>query len=292
MPADYHMHLEADDLYEDLPHTVARIAEYVEAARRAGVDEIGISEHCHRFRAFRPIMAHLFEGATGQHPHVVAWLSSDFRHELNRYVEVVLDARRQGLPVRLGLEVDYLPDREEAIARALDGIPWDYVLGSVHFVDGASIDSSPEITWPGTPVERLWRRYFEHLAQAAASGLFTCLAHPDLPKKFGFRSDPFPWDAFEPVVEAAAATGTGFEVNTAGLRKPAREIYPAQELLAAATQRGLPIQLGSDAHRPEEVGAGFAEALRWARDAGATALTRRAGRRAVPELLGGSLRDR
>src|SRR5690554_3585781 len=103
------MHLQADDLYEDLPYTVDRIAVYVEAARAAGVDEIGITEHSHRFRAFRPIMRSLFEGRSDQDPAVVRWLTSDFRQELEQYASVILEARRQGLPVRLGIEVDYLP---------------------------------------------------------------------------------------------------------------------------------------------------------------------------------------
>lgn len=285
MPADYHLHLEADDLYEDLPYTVDRIAVYVEAARRAGVDEIGVSEHSHRFKSFRPLMAPLFEGKTRQDPYVVAWLSSDFQQDLERYAEVVLEARRQGLPVRLGLEVDYLPGRDEELARILEGIPWDYVLGSVHFVDGASIDMSPDITWPGVDVDRLWRRYFQHLAQAARSGLFTCLAHPDLPKKYGFRPATFPQEAFQQLLEAAVATGTGFEINTAGLRRPVGEIYPALELLTVAAQRGLPIQLGSDAHAPEEVGAGFAKGLALARRAGVTSLARWEGGTPAPELI-------
>lgn len=279
------MHLQADDLYEELPYTVERIAVYVEAAKAAGVDEIGITEHCHRFRAFQAIMRPLLEGRPGQHPAVVRWLMSDFRLDLEQYASVILEARRQGLPVRLGLEVDYLPGCDEALARALEGIPWDYVLGSVHFVDGQSIDMSPEITWPRADVDQLWKRYFQHLAQAARTGLFSCLAHPDLPKKYGFRPSTFPWEAFHEVLAAAAATGTGFEINTAGLRKPAGEIYPARELLAAAVQRGLAIQLGSDAHAPEEVGAGFAAAMALARSAGVTSLVRWEGGRPAPEPI-------
>ena len=279
------MHLETDDLYEDLPYTVERIAVYVETAKAAGVDEIGITEHCHRFQAFLPIRRALLDGRPGQHPTVVRWLTSDFRQDLERYAAVILEARRQGLPVRLGLEVDYLPGCDEVLAKALEGIPWDYVLGSVHFVDGECIDMSPDVTWHHADVDQLWLRYFHHLAQAARTGLFSCLAHPDLPKKYGFRPSTFPWEAFYEVLEAAAATGTGFEINTAGLRKPAGEIYPARELLAAAVQRGLPIQLGSDAHAPEEVGAGFAAAVALARSAGVTALVRWEGGKPVTEPL-------
>ena len=277
MAADYHMHLELDDHGGPCPYTPERIALYVEAARRKGVDEIGITEHCHRFREFRPIMADLFEGRR-QHPAVGRWLEGDFREPLHRYVEAVQKARAAGLPVRLSVEVDYLPDRVEQIRSALQGVPWDYVLGSVHFVDGRPIDFSPEVTWPEADTDAIWRRYFQLLAEAAGSGLFDVVAHVDLPKKFGHRPRVFPREAFRAFLQAAGRCGVAVEINTAGWRRPAAEMYPARELLAEVVAAGLDVQLGSDAHDPAEVAEGFDRALAQARAAGVVRLVRWSGR--------------
>lgn len=277
MPADYHMHLERDEHGGPCPYTPERIARYVEAARRRGVDEIGITEHCHRFREFRPIMADLFEGRR-QHPEVVRWLEGDFREPLQRYVEAVQQARAAGLPVRLSLEVDYLPDRVDQIRSALQGVPWDYVLGSVHFVDGQPVDFSPDVTWPEADADAVWRRYFQLLAEAAGSGLFDVVGHIDLPKKFGHRPRVFPREDFRAFLQAAARRGVAVEINTAGWRRPAAEMYPAWELLAEVVAAGLDVQLGSDAHDPAEVAEGFDRALAQARAAGVVRLVRWSGR--------------
>lgn len=273
MPADYHMHLEADDHRGPCPYTLERIALYVQAARQRGVDEIGITEHCHRFREFRPIMAELFEGRP-QHPAVVRWLAADFREPLERYVEAVEQAKAAGLPVRLSIEVDYLPGRAEAIRSVLKGFPWDYVLGSVHFVDGQAIDFSPEVMWPDAEVEQVYHRYFELLAEAAGTGLFDVVGHLDLPKKFGHRPRTFPREAFEAFLRAARRLGVVVELNTAGWRRPAAEMYPASQLLNEVVAAGLDLQLGSDAHDPSQVGEAFDRAMAQARAAGAGRLVR------------------
>ena len=279
------MHLESDELGPPCPYTVERVAVYVDAARRAGVPEIGISEHAHRFRRFRPVMEGLMAPDAPQHPEVRRWLSAEFREDLERYAGAVIDAQSRGLPVRLGIEVDYLPGMEDAIRQALSGIPWDYVIGSVHFIDGACIDCSPSITWPGADVDQIWQRYYRLMAQAARSGLFDVISHPDLPKKFGHRPRHFPEEAFEEFLQAAAESGVAVEINTAGLRKAVREIYPASELLRRMVEAGLDVHVGSDAHDPSEVGADFAQAVEWARAAGVRRVVRwRARRREYHEL--------
>ena len=279
MLPDYHMHLESDEFPPPCPYTVERVSHYVEAARRAGVPEIGISEHAHRFREFRPVMEELFAPDRPQHPEVRRWLAAEFREVLARYAEAVVAARDRGLPVRLGIEVDYLPGQETAIRQVLASIPWDYVIGSVHFIDGGCIDCSPAITWPEADADRIWQRYYRLMAQAARSGLFDVISHPDLPKKFGQRPRHFPEKAFEEFLREARAHGVAVEINTAGLRKAAREIYPAAGLLRRMVEAGLDIHVGSDAHDPSEVGAGFAEALEWARAAGVRRVVRWRGRR-------------
>jgi histidinol-phosphatase (PHP family) len=124
-------------------------------------------------------------------------------------------------------------------------------------------------------IER-WRQYFDLWAQAARSGLFDSLAHPDLPKKFGFR--PVAFD-YRPALTAVVEAGCAIEISTAGLRKPCREIYPALEFLRTARQFDIPVTFGSDAHLPDDCGLEFAQATAWARQCGYDKLCRFTQRR-------------
>jgi histidinol-phosphatase (PHP family) len=119
----------------------------------------------------------------------------------------------------------------------------------------------------GRSPEEIWRRYFESIAEAARSGLFDILAHPDLVKYWGSaRTDrPLPEGDlrryYEPAIEAIADTGIAVELSTAGLRKPVGEMYPSKAFLEMCLDAGAPIALSSDAHRPEDVGADYDQAL-------------------------------
>lgn len=275
---DYHMHLEPDDMPPPCPYTLERLAVYLRMAADRGLEEIGITEHCHRFREFRPIFEELVGQAQSAAPAVARWLQQDFQEPLERYVEMAVEARRRGWPVRLGLEVDFLPQRAEAIREVLAGYPWDYVVGSVHFVDGHAIDFAPDVTWPQADVQALWQRYFQLVEQAVRSGLFDVIAHLDLPKKFGHRPNPFPEAAFQRVVQALRETGVAVELNTAGLRWPAGEVYPQPRLLQILVEAGADVQLGSDAHEPAKVGEGFEVAVEVLRACGVRRLVRWRGR--------------
>src|SRR5207237_343782 len=100
-----------------------RAEEYVEQARRTGIDEIGFSDHVYYFRQ-------------GERLWEIPRMLERCHDDLDDYVDAVVEAKRRGLPVKLGLEVDYFPGIETGIAELLEPYPWDYVLGSVHFVDG------------------------------------------------------------------------------------------------------------------------------------------------------------
>ena len=116
----------------------------------------------------------------------------------------------------------------------------------------------------GRDPEEIWRRYFQTLGEAAASGLFDVLAHPDLVKVWGAERPRPEGDLrrfYELAIEGIATSGIAVEVSTAGLRKRAGEIYPAQAFLEMCLAAGTPVALSSDAHRPEEVGADYDRAL-------------------------------
>ena len=240
---------------EEIDHTVEAIERYVEVARSRGIDEIGFAEHVYYFRRTRPLWD-------------VPYQVERCVYEIEPYVDAVLEAKRRGLPVKLGLEVDYVAGREDETRELLEPFPWDYLLGSVHFVDGLGIDGEPRLL-DAVGIEETWRRYFEALACAARSGLFDVLSHPDLVKIWGARGDAAAAASeAEQCAAAVAEAGIAAEVSSAGLHKPVGELYPSSELLRAFRERDVPITLASDAHVAENVGRDLDRAVAHARSAG------------------------
>jgi histidinol-phosphatase (PHP family) len=195
-------------------------------------------------------------------------------------VSFVRAARLDGVTLRLGLEVDYFPRAEEGLRRLLAAYPLDFVLGSVHWLDGWGFDHLSRVErWQGRDVDEVYRRYFAELGRAARSGLFDVIAHPDLVKVAGHRPAFDPTPLYEEAARALAAAGVAAEVSTAGLRKPVHEIYPAEPFLRLLRQHDVPITLASDAHRPEDVGRDFAASVALARRCGYTRICRFVQRR-------------
>jgi histidinol-phosphatase (PHP family) len=266
---DYHMHLRGPSLDGKdgpLDHRVEAIEPFLEAGRAAGVDEIGFTEHGYYFRQTRPLWH-------------VPYHTERCAYDLEPYVETILEAKRRGLPVKLGLEIDYEPGREEETRELLSPYPWDFLLGSIHFIDELGVDGDPRLI-DAVGVDAAWRRYFDELAAAAGSGLFDSLSHPDVVKVFGARPDRgLEEELHEQVVDAIAATGVAVEVSTAGLRKPVGELYPDPHLLELCRSRGVPVTLASDAHEAHLVGCDFDRALDLLRAAGYETITAFDGRR-------------
>jgi histidinol-phosphatase (PHP family) len=274
---DYHMHLRRPgDGVEEIDHTVEAAEPFVEVAAERGVDEIGFTEHVYYFRQTKELWDH-------------PYYADRCVYDLDTYVEAVLEAKRRGLPVKLGLEVDYAPGRERETQDILAPYPWDFLLGSVHTIEGHHVDGAPgEGLWKHFPVEEVWRRYFIALRGAARSGLFDVLSHPDLVKIFGQRPSPdavfLHHDETADAIEAAGGLAT--EVSTAGLRKPVGELYPDRGLLEACHARGIPVTTASDAHLPEDVGRDLDQAVELMRSAGYETVTVFDGRKARQEPVG------
>jgi histidinol-phosphatase (PHP family) len=251
---DYHMHLR--NRRGEIAHDTRAVEPFVEAARREGIDEIGFTEHVYYFTQTRSLWT-------------VPYQVDRCVYDLDAYVDAIVQARDRDLPVKLGLEVDYVSGRVEETRALLARYPWDYLLGSVHFIDGLGVDGEPSLI-DAVGVEEAWRRYFETLAAAARSGLFDSLSHPDLVKITGVRAERFD---YAPVADAIAESGVAIEVSTAGLRKPVGELYPDPALLAAFRERDVPVTVGSDAHTPDLVGHDFDRACALLRAAGYDTIT-------------------
>lgn len=214
-----------------------------------------MSEHVHRFHQALEVWAHPFWRA-----HAV--------DDLDRYVSFV----REETDLKLGIEADFIPGREERMAELLADRDWDYVVGSVHFLRDAAVDMEGDHDiWRSADPEEVWRRYFEALGQAAASGLFDILAHPDLVKVWGRRRPRPEGDLrrfYDRAMDGIVGSDVAIEVSTAGLRKPVREIYPARPFLEMCIEAGRPVTLSSDAHVPEDLAHRYDEAVSALRSTG------------------------
>jgi histidinol-phosphatase (PHP family) len=268
------MHLRDRSEDEEQGHySVERAELYVEQARAAGIAEIGFSEHVFHFRQTKELWE-------------IPLMLERCTDDLDEYVAAVEETRARGLPVKLGLEVDYFPGIEPELADLLAPYPWDYLLGSVHFVDGFPVDQEPGLVHR-VPVDEAWRRYFVWLRNAARSGLFDSLSHPDLVKFFGVRAGEEQTHYLHvETADAIEAAGTCIEVSAAGLHKPVGELYPDRALLEACRERGVPITLASDAHEPAHVGRDVDRAAAFAREVGYETVTVFDGRRKRQEPLG------
>lgn len=260
MLTDYHTHLRPDllDATAERFFTEANVLRYVEAAAERGIDELGFSEHVYRFRQALDVCRHPF------------W-EQNAVDDLDAYCDFVEQMKAARHPVKLGIEVDYIPGREDRIADLIDGRPWDYVIGSVHFVADRLVDHEDYDAWRRAEPDQVWGEYFRSVGAAAASGLFDILAHLDLVKVWGpERPGPSrdPRAFYELAIDDIASSDVAVEVSTAGLRKPAREIYPSPELLEMCIAAARPIALSSDAHEPEQLGYEYESTVTLLRGAG------------------------
>jgi len=261
MLTDYHVHLRPDEdgTTAERYFTRANADTYREAAGERGIAELGVAEHIHRFVQALDVW---------QHPWYRHWAHDD----LDAYCEFV----REETDLKLGIEADFLPGREEETAELLDGRDWDYVLGSVHFLREQALDLregqwAEFDIWRSNNPEEVWTRYFETLGEAARSGLFDILSHPDLVKVWGQAApspDGDPRRFYEHAMEGIEDSEVAIEVSTAGLRKPVREIYPARGFLELCLEVGRPVALSSDAHRPEHLGWEYERAVEWLNEIG------------------------
>jgi histidinol-phosphatase (PHP family) len=191
--------------------------------------------------------------------------------DLDRYVEVVLAAKAEGLPVVLGLEVDYYQDRMHDVSAILDGYPFDVLLGSVHWIGAWGFDNFEDpafaAMWDSRTIESIWDDYTRSLEELADSGVCDVLAHPDLCKISGRRPE-VPDEFYDRMAEAAARSGMAAEVNTNGWRKPIAEAYPAPPLLARFRKAGVPVTTATDAHTVDRVAERGADVRSLLTDAG------------------------
>lgn len=244
---DYHIHTLFSDGKKDL-------SDYVEEAVKRKIDEIGFSDHIHFKKA--------------------VW-SMSFG-DLPNYVDKINSLKEDSkISIKTGLEIDFVPSKMDSLMRMINKFDFDYLTGSVHFIGDWLIDSEKQIhKWRKKDIDQVYQQYFALVQNMAKSGFFDIVGHLDLVKKFNFRPKKDVTSLLFETVEVISKSKMYIEVNTSGLRKPCREVYPSEKLLRMCFDNGLPITLGSDAHSPEEIGADFDKAVNLLRKVGYTEIGR------------------
>ncbi len=243
---DYHMHTPL------CGHAVGEPEEYVKQALKVGLEEIGFSDHA-------PLVSH-----------------EDARYTMNRaqlplYHEMIekIQKKYKNFTIKLGLEADFIPGFEKETKALLSGYPYDFVIGSVHFIDRWAFDDPKEkVKWKDKDINAVYRDYYKLLRQSAESGLFDIMGHVDLVKKFGHRANEDLTQEVERTAETFKKSGVTVEVNTSGLRKPVNEIYPSPAVLKIYRSHNIPITFSSDSHDPKDVGRAYDQAHALAVQAG------------------------
>ncbi|AHV95083.1 histidinol-phosphatase HisJ [Paenibacillus sabinae] len=267
MQIDYHTH------HERCGHAVGKLEDYVRRGIKLGLDQLGLSDHLPLIHVdpdqYYPEMAMPLE-------------------ELPRYVEECLNLKeryRGTIDIRVGLEADYIEGYEEQIRELLSPYPWDYLIGSVHFLGEWDITDYRQVHgWEGQDPLEVYRRYYQAISKAASSGIYDIIGHMDVIKRFGYGPDTAEGLAEVRVLEksalqAIADAGIAMELNASGLFKPCAEMFPAPHVLAQALELGIPLTLGSDAHDPAKLGEGLADARKLLWDTGFRELAGFKGRR-------------
>jgi len=246
---DYHMHTPL------CGHAVGEPFEYVEQALRVGIlSEIGFSDHA-------PLVSHEDARYT---------MSLSQLPEYHRMIEEV-QKKYPKFTIKLGLEADFIPGFEAKTRALLSGYPYDFVIGSIHFIDQWAFDDPDEkIRWKDKDVDTVYRDYYRHLRLSAVSGLYDIMGHVDLVKKFGHRAAADMTGEVEETAKVFKKAGVTVEVNTSGLRKPVGEIYPSLSVLKIYNKAEVPITFSSDSHDPKDVGRDYDLAAELAKTAGYT----------------------
>lgn len=260
---DYHIHLETG------PYTLEWLDKYWQQAKKRGLNEIGITEHAHQFKEFKPVYEHLWQDPK-QEPVIRDWLSKNFQYSLEEYFQLLKEGESAGIPLKVGLEADYFPSSENLIRTLLQQYHFDFVLGSIHFIDYWSFDYDPQLGWPERDVDEVYRSYLSLMEKMVQSNLFDVLAHLDVIKVFGNRNKKsleIEWNA---LLHSISQADLSIEVSTAGLRKLVGEIYPHHTILRQAATLGIPITIASDAHTPSDVGDRWEKAVLYAQELGYT----------------------
>ncbi len=238
--ADYHIHTAFCN------HANGTMKEYVKHAISAGLSEMGFADH-------NPLPA---------------FLKNQYRmlpEDLQIYLNIINDLKNQfpQIKIRVGIELDYIEVATDYLKKLLEEYKFDYIIGSVHYLNLDSTQKLPYLSdCHSQNKAELFKIYFEAMEQAVSTGLFDIIAHFDLPRRFWGDLDEQSESYAVAALELIKKYNLCLEINTSGFRtKNVEEPFPGFKFLQFAKEWEIPITLGSDAHKPGDVGTYFHEAL-------------------------------
>lgn len=241
---DYHIHTCYSD-GSDWPEA------YLPAALKAGLSEIGFSDHL-------TLMDDQKDWS------IDPSLLEEYCNRILRLRETTRD-----VIIRIGLEVDYFPGKEDLIDKTIKDLPLDYVIGSVHFLADKAIDLGPEY-YENRDIDAIFDSYFSTIEEAAATSLFDFIAHPDLVRMFRYHTSHDPSHLYRRLAKALHRYNVGFEINTNGMNKPLSDFYPDRRFLHIFNEEKVSVCVNSDAHKPSRIAQFFDEAYALVFNAGFT----------------------
>ncbi|MGM0877965.1 MAG: histidinol phosphate phosphatase domain-containing protein [Bacillota bacterium] len=242
---------------------------YLKKAKQIGLKEVGIVDHLYRFKETKDY----FEKALNLDPTDSIgelqsyWLKNVMTEKMDEFVEVIEVAKKrwekEGVLLKLGIEADYFVGQEHELEVLLKGQPWDYVIGSVHYVDGWGFDNPQTASrFEKLDLEVLYTRFYETVEKMIRSNMFDFVAHLDNLKVFNYKviNESFNLKWYKRMADSLKETNTATEVN-AGLyyRYPVKEMCPSVDFLTTIVGNGVPITLSSDSHYPDDLGKYVAE---------------------------------
>ena len=239
---DYHLHTRYSDGKRE-PEA------YIEAAIKLGLKEIGFSDH--------------LNPSGGD----TLWCMD--HKKLPDYAEHILRLKKEHseIAVRLGLEIDYLPGKEKETEYIINSLPFDYIIGSVHYMSECRVELGPEF-YIGKDIDLIYENYFNLVCEAASTGFFDIMGHPDLVRIHRFSPDAEITHLYSMMASAFEIHDVAFELNTNGRNKPLHDFYPDRKYLNIFAEHGVPVCVNSDAHFPERTGQYFKEAYELLKRAG------------------------
>ncbi|HYK73756.1 MAG TPA: histidinol-phosphatase [Pseudoneobacillus sp.] len=252
MLTDYHNHLEKGSL------TLDYLKQFIQAAEQKEIQEFGISEHAYHFYQTTDILQN-------------QWVNDRRYYDMDDYLSLFKSAWNNNLKVKMSIEMDYTPGKHAEMKSFIEKYPFDYVIGSIHWIDDFGIDLIEyQGEWAKRDLFEIYRKYFNQVVTLADSNLFDIIGHIDLVKIFRYipNDEEFLLEQYDRATTALANSKTCVEISTAGLRKPIKELYPDKRLLQMCYDKNIPIVLSSDAHYPKDVGADYNQAIQLAKEIG------------------------
>ena len=233
-------------------HASGTIEEYVQRAVELNIDYYGFSEHAP--------MKNFDDGYR---------LTLDKKDFYENSVKEIKEKYKNDITVLLAYEIDFL--NGDYVLDEIVNAKVDYLIASVHYLDKWGFDNPEFISeYKNKDIDKIWEEYFEAVKLMAKTAKFDIAGHLDLIKVFNYLPKKDIKLIAQDALKEIKRSNMTIEINTAGLRKPVKQLYPSKELLELAYELDIPITFSSDAHSVEQIGFKYEEAVKMAKEVGYT----------------------